>query len=32
MAKELDHAVDAVPMDRLSDVTIYIYAGNVLGK
>jgi len=32
MAKEPDRVADAGLMDLLSDVTIYIYAGNVLGK
>jgi hypothetical protein len=32
MAKGLGHAVDADLMDRLFDVTTYIYVGIVLGK
>jgi hypothetical protein len=32
MAKEQDLALDAVLTGRLSDVTIYIYAGTVLGR
>jgi hypothetical protein len=32
MAREPDPAVDVDPMDLLSDVTIYIYVGIVLGK
>jgi hypothetical protein len=32
MAKERDHALDVVLSDLLSDVTIYICAGTVLGK
>ena len=32
MAKEQDLALDAVLTDPLSDVTIYICAGTVLGK
>jgi hypothetical protein len=32
MAKERDPALDAVLLDLLSDVTIYICAGTVLGK
>jgi methionine salvage enolase-phosphatase E1 len=31
-AKVHDHALDAVHMDQSSDVTIYIYVGNVLEK
>jgi hypothetical protein len=31
-ARELDLVADAGPMGLLSGVTIYIYAGNVLGK
>jgi len=32
MVKEPDLALDAVLTDPLSDVTIYIYAGTVLGR
>jgi hypothetical protein len=32
MVKEQDLALDAVLTDPLSDVTIYIYAGTVLGR
>jgi hypothetical protein len=32
MEREQDHAVDAAPMGRLFDVTIYIYVGIVLGR
>ncbi len=32
MAKGRDRAVGAAPMDQSFDVTIYIYAGNVLER
>ena len=32
MVKAQDLALDVVLMDQLSDVTIYIYAGSVLGR
>ena len=32
MVKAQDLALDVVLMDQLSDVTIYIYAGTVLGR
>jgi hypothetical protein len=32
MVKEQDLALDAVLTGQLSDVTIYIYAGTVLGR